>query len=195
MVLKLILVSLVRIGYRMLVSSSISLEYIWTFIFSSSGFQVLQAGHYGVAQTQRRLIVLAAAPGETLPLFPEPMHTFAWPHYLEVKVDGRKYSPTCKRPVPPRRALSVWDCISDLPPIQSGHDDPLRYGGGPQSHLQSLLRANKGDVVEDHISKNVGSLVSGLIVRKPPEAILSLTISILCNTRSGVKTSAQQICS
>ena len=69
--------------------------------------------------------MLAAAPGETLPLFPEPMHTFA------------------------------------------GHDDALRYG----------------------------SLVSGLIVRKPPEAILSLTISILCNTRSGVKTSAQQICS
>ena len=121
-----------------------------------------------MAQTRRRLIVLAAAPGETLPLYPEPMHTFAGPHYLEVEVDGRKYSPTCKRPGAPRRALTVWDAISDLPPIRSGHDDPsIRYGGGPKSHLQRLFRANNGDRVEDHVSKTVDSVAQERINRIP----------------------------
>ena len=140
MVLKLILASLVKMGYQV-------------------GFQVLQAGHYGVAQTRRRLIILAAAPGLALPLYPEPLHTFAGPHYLEVDVDGRKYSPTCKRPGAPRRALTVWDAISDLPPIRSGHDAPVaRFQEPPRTHLQQLFRAGTGATVEDHICKSVNSL-------------------------------------
>ncbi|XP_063689168.1 DNA (cytosine-5)-methyltransferase 1-like [Bolinopsis microptera] len=53
MVLKLCLSSLVNMGYQ-------------------CTFGVLQAGCYGVAQTRRRAFVLAAAPGEVLPQFPEP---------------------------------------------------------------------------------------------------------------------------
>ncbi|KGL93558.1 DNA (cytosine-5)-methyltransferase 1, partial [Charadrius vociferus] len=49
MVLKLTLRCLVRMGYQ-------------------CTFGVLQAGQYGVAQTRRRAIVLAAAPGEKLPM-------------------------------------------------------------------------------------------------------------------------------
>ena len=51
-----------------------------------------QAGQYGVAQTRRRAIILAAAPGEKLPLYPEPLHVFA-PRAcsLNVVVDDRKY--------------------------------------------------------------------------------------------------------
>ena len=57
---------------------------------------VLQAGHYGVAQPQSHLILLPVAACLTLASFPKPLHTFARPHYLEMVVDGRKYSPTCK---------------------------------------------------------------------------------------------------
>lgn len=51
-----------------------------------------QAGQYGVAQTRRRAIVLAAAPGEKLPMFPEPLHVFA-PRacQLSVVVDDKKF--------------------------------------------------------------------------------------------------------
>lgn len=51
-----------------------------------------QAGQYGVAQTRRRAIILAAAPGEKLPLYPEPLHVFA-PRAcsLNVVVDEKKY--------------------------------------------------------------------------------------------------------
>lgn len=53
---------------------------------------LLQAGQYGVAQTRRRAIILAAAPGEKLPLYPEPLHVFA-PRAcsLNVVVDDKKY--------------------------------------------------------------------------------------------------------
>ena len=52
----------------------------------------VQAGQYGVAQTRRRAIILAAAPGEKLPRYPEPLHVFA-PRAcsLNVVVDEKKY--------------------------------------------------------------------------------------------------------
>lgn len=52
----------------------------------------LQAGQYGVAQTRRRAIILAAAPGEKLPRYPESLHVFA-PRAcsLSVVVDDKKY--------------------------------------------------------------------------------------------------------
>lgn len=58
MVLKLTLRCLVKMGYQ-------------------CTFGVLQAGQYGVPQTRRRAIILAAAPGETLPWYPEPTHCFS----------------------------------------------------------------------------------------------------------------------
>lgn len=58
MILKLTLACLVRMGYQ-------------------CTFGVLQAGNYGVPQTRRRAIILAAAPGHKLPLYPEPLHVFS----------------------------------------------------------------------------------------------------------------------
>jgi len=139
MVLKLILSSLVRMGYQV-------------------GFNVLQAGHYGVSQTRRRLIVMAAAPGERLPLYPEPLHNFQGPHFQEIVLDGRSYSTTSKRPGAPRRALTCWDSISDLPPIPSGHDQiSIPYQADPRSHLQRNFR-KKANVLTDHITKPLNPL-------------------------------------
>lgn len=39
-------------------------------------FGIIQAGQYGVPQTRRRLILIAAAPGYCLPNFPEPSNVF-----------------------------------------------------------------------------------------------------------------------
>ena len=72
MVLKLTLRCLLKMGYQ-------------------CTFGVLQAGQYGVPQTRRRAIILAAAPGEKLPYYPEPTHCFS-PRgvQLTVMVDDRK---------------------------------------------------------------------------------------------------------
>ena len=149
MVLKLILATLVKMGYQV-------------------GFNILQAGHYGVAQTRRRLIVTAAAPDQTLPLDPEPVYNFCGTHFLEVDIDGRRYTTTTTRPGAPRRGLTVWDTISDLPHISSGHDrDVMSYDSVPRSHLQRLLRAGSSDQVRDHITKEVNSLAQERIRNIP----------------------------
>ena len=149
MVLKLILATLVKMGYQV-------------------GFNILQAGHYGVAQTRRRLIVTAAAPGQRLPLDPEPVYNFCGTHFLEVDIDGRRYTTTTSRPGAPRRGLTVWDTISDLPPISSGHDrDLISYGGPPRSHLQRMFRHSKQEEVRDHITKEVNSLAQERINHIP----------------------------
>ena len=72
MVLKLTLRCLLKMGYQ-------------------CTFGVLQAGQYGVPQTRRRAIILAAAPGEKLPYYPEPTHCFS-PRgvQLTVMVDEKK---------------------------------------------------------------------------------------------------------
>ncbi len=74
MVLKLCLRSLVEMGYQ-------------------CTFGVLQAGQFGVAQTRRRAILLAAAPGEALPRYPEPRHVFS-PQacHLSVDMDNVRYA-------------------------------------------------------------------------------------------------------
>lgn len=107
MVLKLTLRCLVRMGYQctfgvLQVGTTIQIApfLLWmceTVLVRLNQIGALfspapQAGQYGVAQTRRRAIILAAAPGEKLPRYPEPLHVFA-PRAcsLTVAVDEKKY--------------------------------------------------------------------------------------------------------
>ena len=136
MVLKLCLRTLVKMGYQ-------------------CTFTVLQAGQYGVAQTRRRVIILAAAPGEKLPLFPEPTHCFsASACKLSVKVDNIPYELNMNKSAP-YKTVTVRDTMSDLPRIKNGHNKlEISYGGEARSHFQKMIR--KGS---DHITKTVMPLV------------------------------------
>ncbi len=98
MVLKLALRALVKMGYQ-------------------CTFGILQAGNFGVAQTRRRCILIAAAPGLTLPLYPEPMHTFAKTP-LSVQIEEQRYESNCQwTESAPYRTITVRDVMSDLPEI------------------------------------------------------------------------------
>ncbi|KAM4889230.1 DNA (cytosine-5)-methyltransferase 1 [Thomomys bottae] len=145
MVLKLTLRCLVRMGYQ-------------------CTFGVLQAGQYGVAQTRRRAIILAAAPGERLPLFPEPLHVFA-PRacQLSVVVDDKKFVSNITRlSSGPFRTITVRDTMSDLPEIQNGASAPeISYNGEPQSWFQRQLRGSHYQpILRDHICKDMSPLVA-----------------------------------
>ena len=88
----------------------------------------------------------------TYQLFPQ------GPHFQEIVLDGRSYSTTSKRPGAPRRALTCWDSISDLPPILSGHDQlSIPYQADPRSHLQRNFR-KKATNLTDHITKPLNAL-------------------------------------
>jgi len=59
----------------------------------------MEAGNYGVPQSRHRVIILAAAPGEVLPLYPEPTHVFtSKSNSIRVNVNGRGVS--CKHSIP-----------------------------------------------------------------------------------------------
>ncbi|XP_006898898.1 PREDICTED: DNA (cytosine-5)-methyltransferase 1 [Elephantulus edwardii] len=145
MILKLTLRCLVRMGYQCTVG-------------------VLQAGHYGIPQTRRRAIIMAAAPGEKLPLYPEPLHVFA-PRActLSFAVGDRKYYSNITRlDSGPLRTITVRDTMSDLPEVRNGASAlEISYSGPPQSWFQRQLRsANQHSLLQDHICKDMSALVA-----------------------------------
>ncbi|RZF31854.1 hypothetical protein LSTR_LSTR009501 [Laodelphax striatellus] len=152
MILKLSLRCLVRMGYQ-------------------CTFGVLQAGNYGVPQTRRRAIILAAAPGEILPIFPEPTHSFCpKTTHLTVNVDNKTYVSNCQwLESAPRRTITVRDAMSDLPEIGNGANElEISYNLDPQSHFQRLIRGDQYQpVLTDHICKEMSPLVVARMAQIP----------------------------
>ncbi|KOC65410.1 DNA (cytosine-5)-methyltransferase 1 [Habropoda laboriosa] len=119
MVLKLTLRCLVRMGYQ-------------------CTFGILQAGNYGVPQTRRRMIILAAAPGQKLPKYPEPTHAFSKRacqlsvlvdnkkvsniyHCILIYMRGKQYQPVLKNHICKEMAPLVEARMAHIP-IASGSD-------------------------------------------------------------------------
>lgn len=143
-VLKLTLRCLIKMGYQ-------------------CAFGVLQAGSYGVPQTRRRAIIIAAAPGEVLPEYPSALHTFnKRASQLSVVVDDKKFTPVrdmCEGA--PLRTITVRDAMSDLPEISNGHcKDEMAYGGEALTHFQRRIRGNQYmPILRDHVCKKMAPLV------------------------------------
>ncbi|KAK4878394.1 hypothetical protein RN001_010900 [Aquatica leii] len=152
MVLKLTLRCLLAIGYQVT-------------------FGVLQAGHYGIPQTRRRLIIMAAAPGFTLPNYPDPQHVFSKKGcQLSVPVDNFKYYTGVRwYSSAPYRTITVRDAMSDLPDIKNGCNmKEMPYDSEPNSHFQRLMRGNDPTgIVIDHICKEMAPLVEARMKQIP----------------------------
>uniref|UniRef100_A0A8R7QJG5 Cytosine-specific methyltransferase n=1 Tax=Triticum urartu TaxID=4572 RepID=A0A8R7QJG5_TRIUA len=122
-------------------------------------FGILEAGAYGVTQSRKRAFIWAAAHGETLPDWPEPMHVFASPE-LKINLPGGKYYAAARSTAggAPFRSITVRDTIGDLPPVVNGASNPtIEYGGEPISWFQKKIR---GDTLSlsDHISKKMNEV-------------------------------------
>lgn len=95
-----------------------------------------------------RAIILAAAPGEKLPFYPEPTHTFS-PRgiQLTVQVDDFRFEACVKNTKSaPFRTITVRDALSDLPEIRNGaKQDEMSYNEEPQStfqrHVSLIIRS------------------------------------------------------
>ncbi|VVC27920.1 DNA (cytosine-5)-methyltransferase 1-like,Bromo adjacent homology (BAH) domain,DNA (cytosine-5)- [Cinara cedri] len=129
-------------------------------------FGILQAGNFGVPQTRRRLIIMAAAPGEILPSYPEPTHVFnKRSSSLNVQIGEKKYKTNCKyEESAPMRTVTVYDAWSDLPEIKNGaNNEAIPYKHKPITHLQKLLRYPNNrfseSILTDHICKDMSPLV------------------------------------
>nr|ASM42030.1 DNMT1 [Pogonomyrmex barbatus] len=145
MVLKLTLRCLIRMGYQ-------------------CTFGILQAGSYGVPQTRRRMILIAAAPGEILPKYPEPTHVFNKRCCsLTVMIDNKKYNANhVWKESAPYRTITVKDALYDLPEIKCGSNiEEMPYGGEPITHFQRKMRGKPyRSMLMDHICKEMSPLVA-----------------------------------
>lgn len=151
MVLKLTLRCITRMGYQ-------------------CTFGIVQAGNFGVPQTRRRLIIMAAAPGQKLPFYPEPIHVFNKKSSgLNIQVDNKKFRTNCKFDEhAPLRTVTVFDAWSDLPAISNGDFlEEIPYNSKPITHLQKLLRSPKNfsfdSFLTEHICKDMSPLVQARI--------------------------------
>ncbi|KAK9098487.1 hypothetical protein Syun_025532 [Stephania yunnanensis] len=122
-------------------------------------FGVLEAGAYGVSQSRKRAFIWAAAPQETLPEWPEPMHVFASPE-LKIALPGDvRYAAVCSTAGgAPFRAITVRDTIGDLPPVENGAaKEEMAYKNEATSWFQRQIRG-EAMVLSDHISKEMNEL-------------------------------------
>ncbi|XP_017883668.1 DNA (cytosine-5)-methyltransferase PliMCI-like [Ceratina calcarata] len=141
-VLKLTLRCLIRMGYQ-------------------CAFESLQAGNYGVPQSRRRAILLAAAPGQTLPKYPEAMHVFRKHFNIRTYIGKKYYDTTRTWTSAPYRTITVKDAIFDLPEIKNGCSTlKMPYTSDPVSHFQRKIRRKLTEpMLRDHICKTMNPLI------------------------------------
>jgi len=121
-------------------------------------FGVLNAGNYGVPQSRKRTIIWAAAPGETLPEWPKPLHIFHSPQLTINLPGGVQYTAVPQQVGAPLRAVTVKDAIFDLPHIVNGQmDDEMPYTQTATSAYQRFIRGDN-QVLKDHICKEMNEL-------------------------------------
>ena len=129
-----------------------------------------QAGQFGIPQTRHRAFILAAAPGQVLPEFPEPTHTFSKSSAKHiVKISGIPYNTVRPTTASPYRAVTVRDALSDLPEINNGSTRDNLPLPEPLSDFQRRMRgANKNlPTINDHICKEMNPLVYARICHIP----------------------------
>lgn len=85
-------------------------------------FGVLNAGNFGVSQSRKRTFIWAAAPGETLPAWPQPLTVFASPQLCINLPGGISYRAVKDGKNARLRAVTVRDAIKDLPQVTNGAD-------------------------------------------------------------------------
>jgi DNA (cytosine-5)-methyltransferase 1 len=95
---------------------------------------LLKAEDYGVAQERRRLIFIGNRINADI-IFPQPTH-------------GKSLLPY----------VTVWDAISDLPPLKNGEgDEVMKYTLSPQSDYQKSIR-DGAQMIFNHVAPLLGPI-------------------------------------
>ncbi len=117
--------------------------------------RILFAGHYGVPQMRFRTIFIGIRQGLGEIEFPEPTHNArAIANFSGAKSLCFEIPPLFASTL--KQQTTVWDAISDLPPIASGsRNGSLTYGKPPQTEYQSALRQG-ADQVWNHSCASLG---------------------------------------
>lgn len=102
--------------------------------------RILEATDFGVPQIRRRMFVVASAHPLERP-FPEPTHSVQ-------NGFGELFGAALQR------CPSLWDAISDLPPLEAGDGEERQdYGPAARNEYQELLRSGS-DCIWNHTAMN-----------------------------------------
>lgn len=127
-------------------------------------FALLQAASYGLPQSRCRLIIIAAAPGQVLPRFPEPKTSHS---ARSLSVDGQEYTPGTRwTSHAPMRAITLYDAISDLAAVEPG-GAAVSCVAEPATHYQLMLRGSGEGDVRDHEVPVLSPLMQARVDRIP----------------------------
>jgi len=114
--------------------------------------KILFAGHYGVPQLRFRTIFIALRDGGKIE-FPEPTHNaegfanFAGSKELCIKLTPLFFRHLAKK-------TTVWDAISDLPPLVPGQEiHEVKYAVKPQTSYQMLLSKGSRAILNHSCAK------------------------------------------
>ncbi|MGP8148579.1 MAG: DNA cytosine methyltransferase [Thermoplasmata archaeon] len=102
-------------------------------------WRILNSADFGVPQRRERLIMIGTSASGDVP-FPRPSHRSSGStigHRDKSRVIGSAPTLYETRKLP--RALTAWDAISDLPPVEAGQE-ATSYDLPPQNDYQSRLR-------------------------------------------------------
>jgi DNA (cytosine-5)-methyltransferase 1 len=121
------------------------------------GHQILFAGHYGVPQMRFRTIIIAIRGRRTPVDFPNPIYDArAVANFAGAKELCQKPMPLFSQPL--KKHTSVWDALSDLPPIESGSKNgKLKYSKKAEGEFQKYARKNSRTVF-NHDCANLGEV-------------------------------------
>ena len=115
-------------------------------------------------QTRRRIFLLAAAPDEMLPKYPEPMYVFDASDQT-VRIDKKSFRNNIESiRHAPLRCVTIKDALYDLKPVKNGHSKEwIKYRSTPRSTYQQSMRyrGEKQDFEQDcndHVCKDMGAL-------------------------------------
>ena len=115
-------------------------------------YRILFAAHYGVPQTRYRTVFLATREDIEIE-FPAPTHNAkSRPNFTRGRELTLNILPLFAMELKPH--TTVWDAISDLPPIVPGSpDDSASYISDPQNEYQALMRAAHPRLTNHHAGR------------------------------------------
>jgi DNA (cytosine-5)-methyltransferase 1 len=115
-------------------------------------YRILYAAHYGVPQTRYRTVFLATREDIDI-TFPAPTHNAkSRPNFTR----GRELTlpPLPLFAIELKPATTVWDAISDLPPIVAGSpDNSASYISDPQNEYQAFMREKNPGLTNHHAGR------------------------------------------
>nr|XP_037285685.1 DNA (cytosine-5)-methyltransferase 1-like [Rhipicephalus microplus] len=128
-------------------------------------FGLLQAGNYGLPQNRLRVIIMAAAPGQILPRFPEPKASFKSVEQAST-INSQEFHPGTKwTRHAPLRPITLHDAISDLVSLEPGA--PVTGTCEPLTHYQEMVRGSQEGIVRDHELLSLSPITQARLDRIP----------------------------